>query len=503
MHDIDKSFGSTQVLSKINLDVRRGEVIGLIGENGAGKSTLMKIIMGLEQPSAGSMEMNGQPYVVHSILQAGGKGIGMVFQEQSLILNLTVAQNIFLGRERGFKKAGLVNWNKMNAAAQVALDRLGIGKLVTPQKTISSINFATRQLVEIAKVLDIIASSDAPNHILLLDEPTTVLSDQEIKLLFEQVRRLKESGVSVIFISHRLDEILEITDRIVVLRDGEVVDMLATADANTNVLYEKMVGRNSTGEYYYTNLRKDVSQNDVVLRVRDLCQYGYFKNVNFELRRGEILGICGVEGSGKEEVCACICGDLGYTYGTVEIKGKSFRKIASPAVAKHNGVLAIPKERREEGMTGMLSISENIALSSLDHLSKGGYVSRRAVDQLSLEWIDKMEVKCTGPDQHIERLSGGNAQKVIFARIMNSGCDVLILNHPTRGVDVGAKSDIYRSVRDITAQGKSVILLGDTLEECIGLANRILVMKDGEITAQFECTMEHTPTQFDIVQNML
>lgn len=502
MHNIDKSFGTTKVLSNVNLNIRRGEVIGLIGENGAGKSTLMKIIMGLEQPTAGSMEMNGEPYVVHSILQAGSKGVGMVFQEQSLILNLTVAQNIFLGREKHFKKAGLVNWKKMNQAAQVAIDRLGITGMVTPRKTISSLNFATRQMVEIAKVLDVISASDAPNHILLLDEPTTVLSDSEIKLLFNQVERLKEQGVSVVFISHRLDEVMQITDRIIILRDGEMVDMLDTAQANTDILYEKMVGRTSSGEYYYTNMQTEPSE-EVLLRAKDLCQFGYFKDVNFELHKGEVLSFCGVEGSGKEEVCACVCGDLEYTYGTVEIKGKVFTNISSPAVAKRNSLMAIPKERREEGMTGMLTLSENIALSSLEHLSKGGVISRKEVDELAEHWIEKMGVRCTGIDQRIDRLSGGNAQKVIFARIMNSGCDVLILNHPTRGVDVGAKADIYRTIREITATGKGVILLGDTLEECIGLSNRIIVMKDGAISAELECTRERRPTQLEIVQYMM
>lgn len=501
MNHVDKRFGQTQVLSDVSLDIRRGEVIGLIGENGAGKSTLMKIIMGLEQPSAGSMEMNGKPYVVHSILEAGANGIGMVFQEQSLILNLTVAQNIFLGRERPFKKAGFISWKRMNAAAQKALERFGIEGMVAPGKTIASLNFATRQMVEIAKVLDVISSSDAENHILLLDEPTTVLSENEIELLFNQVRLLREKGVSVVFISHRLDEIMEITDRIIVLRDGHMVDELKTSDATSDILYAKMVGRQSTDEYYYTNLQTEPGE-EVILSVRDLCQYGYFKNVSFDLHRGEVLGICGVEGSGKEEVCACINGDLAYTYGSVTINGKTFREISSPAVAKRSSLMAIPKERREEGMCGILSISENILLSSLEGNSTMGYISQKKADRIADDWVEKMGVKCTGIDQHIDRLSGGNAQKVIFARIMNSGCNVLILNHPTRGVDVGAKADIYRTIREITGAGNGVIILGDTLEECIELSSRILVMKDGEISADMDCRTRK-PTQLEIVQYMM
>ena len=503
MHDIEKVFGTTKVLHNINLDIRAGEVIGLIGENGAGKSTLLKIIMGLEQPTHGTMEMNGKPYVVHSILQAGKHGIGMVFQEQSLILNLTVAQNIFLGREKDYKSLGLVHWSKMNRDAQKAIDRLGIGNMVTPTKLISNLNFATRQMVEIAKVLDIISTSNAENHILLLDEPTTVLSDDEIKLLFSQVRALKEKGVSVVFISHRLDEIMEITDRIVVLRDGEMVDSFDTATADTFILYEKMVGRATSGEYYFTNLQTP-SSDEVVLEVKDLCQFGYFKDVSFKLHRGEVLGLCGVEGSGKEEVCGCISGDLEYTYGTVNIRGKNFKKISSPAVAMANSLLAIPKERREEGMAGMLSVSENIALSSLQNISnKIGVIDNKKVDQLAHKWVEKMNVKCDSIEQRIDRLSGGNAQKVIFARIMNSDCDILILNHPTRGVDVGAKSDIYRTIREITDSGKSIILLGDTLDECIGLSSRIIVMKDGEIAKEITYAPDDRPTQLEIVQYMM
>jgi ribose transport system ATP-binding protein len=435
-------------------------------------------------------------------LQAGEHGIGMVFQDQSLILNLTVAQNIFLGREKPYKRAGLIDWKRMNQDAQVAIDRLGISTMVSPGKVVNNLNFATRQMVEIAKVLDIISTSPAENHVLLLDEPTTVLSDEEIRLLFEQVRKLKEEGVAVVFISHRLDEVMEITDRIVVMRDGKIIDTFDTETADTFILYERMVGRATSGEYYYTHMQTKPA-DEVVLEVKDLCQFGSFKNVSFKLRRGEVLGLCGVEGSGKEEVCAAICGDLEYTYGTVSILGRRFKQIASPAVARRNSLLAIPKERREEGMAGMLSVSENIALSSLRNLSKKGVISNKKADELADRWVSKMGVKCDNIHQRIDRLSGGNAQKVIFARLMNSGCDILILNHPTRGVDVGAKSDIYRTIREITDSGKSVILLGDTLDECIGLSSRIIVLKDGEIAKEIECDTGNRPTQLEIVRYMM
>jgi ribose transport system ATP-binding protein len=501
MKGIGKIYGTTEVLKDIDMRINKGEVIGLIGENGAGKSTLLKIIAGVEQPTTGTIEMNGQPYRVKDVVEANRMGVGMVFQEQSLVLNITVAQNIFLGREKPYRIGRFINWGKMNAAAKKVLARLGIDT-IAPGKKVYDLNFVSRQMVEIAKILDIIMESHESGALLLLDEPTTVLSNDEIQVLFREVRRIREKGVSVIFVSHRLDEVLEITDRIYIFKDGRGTGNVAAKDATLELLYEKMVGRTTTGEYYLVH-DQTIPSGETVLKVSNLGKFGYFKDISFELKRGEVLGFCGVEGSGKEELCAVICGDELSTTGTLEIKGKKTGAFSSPAAALKKSILSIPKDRRLEGMIGMLPLRDNIIASSLKKIAKFNVISGNKIRSVARFWVKKMGVKCTGIEERIDRLSGGNAQKVIFSRVMGSGSEILILNHPTRGVDIGAKEDLYRTIREITKEGKSIILLGDTLDECIGLASRILVMKDGLLQKEFFCPPDAKPEQIDIVKYMM
>jgi ribose transport system ATP-binding protein len=501
MSAIGKTYGTSTVLNNIDMHIFKNEVVGLIGENGAGKSTLLKIIAGVEQPSTGEIEMNGKPYGARTVIEANRQGIGMVFQEQSLILNLTVAQNIYLGREKSYSVGKLINWGRMNGDAKVVLARLGIDS-INPGEKVYDLNFVSRQMVEIAKVLDIIMESSKTGALLLLDEPTTVLSDDEITILFREINEIKEKGVSVIFVSHRLDEVLKITDRIYIFKDGEGTGVVNTKEADVNVLYERMVGRTTSGKYYFFD-QQTIPGDEVVLAVQGLGKFGSFMDVNFQLRRGEVLGLCGVEGSGKEELCAVLCGDEAYTAGTIEINGKKITSLRSPAVALKKGILSIPRDRRQEGIIGMLSLSNNIIVSSLLKISKLNFLSQKTINSIAQFWVKKMGVKCEGIDERVDRLSGGNAQKVIFSRVISSSCSILILNHPTRGVDVGAKEDLYKAVREITNEGKSVILLGDTLDECVGLASRILVMKDGLIQKEFPCDVDNKPAQVDIIKYMM
>jgi ribose transport system ATP-binding protein len=499
---LGKTYGTTKVLKNIDMEIYCGEVIGLIGENGAGKSTLLKIIAGVEQATTGTMQMNGNAYTAKNVLDANRQGIGMVFQEQSLILNLTVAQNIFLGREQPYSTGKIINWGKMNSKAAEVLARIGIDKIIPPSKKVYDLNFVSRQMVEIAKVLDIILLSSNTGALLLLDEPTTVLSNDEIRILFDEIHRITEKGVSVVFISHRLDEIMEITERIYIFKDGECVGLVNTREADVNYLYERMVGRATSGTYYLVD-DQTIPSEEVLLSVKDLSKYGYFKDVNFDLRRGEVLGFCGVEGSGKEELCMVLCGDEPYTTGTVTIKGKQVKSLRSPAVALKKSLLSIPRDRRLEALLGMMPVSDNVIISSFSKIAKWGVFSGKKVREIASYWVDKMGVKCGGINERIDRLSGGNAQKVIFSRVISSGCDVLILNHPTRGVDIGAKGELYKAVREITSAGKAVILLGDTLDECIGLASRIFVMKDGCIQKVFSCSAGEKPEQVDVVKYMM
>ncbi|MDR2021612.1 MAG: sugar ABC transporter ATP-binding protein [Treponema sp.] len=501
MKGIGKTYGTTEVLKNIDMQIYKGEVIGLIGENGAGKSTLLKIIAGVEQPTTGTMLMNGVPFNAKDVVDANRQGIGMVFQEQSLILNLTVAQNIFLGREKPYSTGKIINWAKMNADAKTVLARLGVDS-IQPNKRVYDLNFVHRQMVEIAKVLDIILKTSDTGALLLLDEPTTVLSNDEIEVLFKEIKRIKEKGVSVIFISHRLDEVLAVTDRIYIFKDGEETGVVNTAEADTALLYEKMVGRTTSGRYYLTN-EQTVPADEVVLEVKGLGKYGYFKDVSFQLKRGEVLGFCGVEGSGKEELCSVLCGDDLFTAGTIEMNGKPIRSFRSPAKALNTGILSIPKDRRLEGMIGTLPLKDNIIASSLGKIARFNILSGKNIKEITLRWISKMGVKCGSIEDRMDHLSGGNAQKAIFCRVISSGSEILILNHPTRGVDVGAKEELYKAIREITNDGKSVILLGDTLDECIGLASRILIMKDGLIQKEFQCPGNAKPEQIEIVKYMM
>ncbi|MBR2765554.1 MAG: sugar ABC transporter ATP-binding protein [Blautia sp.] len=298
-----------------------------------------------------------------------------------------------------------------------------------------------------------------------------------------------------------MDEILEITDTIYVFKDGEETAVFPTKEADLDVLYEKMVGRSTTGEFYVED-RQTVPGDDVILEVQDLSLFGAFNHVSFKLHKGEVLGLAGLDGSGNEDVCNVLVGQEAPTAGRILVNGKEMR-FANAYQSRRNGILSVPKDRRDEGMVGILSIEDNINISSWNHLKKGPLLSRRLLRETADKWIREAGVKCTGRKDRIAQLSGGNAQKVIFARALESGCPVLILNHPTRGVDVGAKQEIYRLVREMTEQGHAIIVLGDTLDECLGLASSVVVFKDGMISATFDCPVGGKPSQNEVVHFMM
>jgi ribose transport system ATP-binding protein len=497
---LGKRYEANTVLHDIDMRIGRAEIVGLIGENGAGKSTLQKIIAGVEQADAGSMLMHGQPFAPRNTAHANSLGVGMVFQEQSLIKNLTVSQNIFLGRETRYSRFGLVDWRSMNKDARAVLATIGISDIPVEKKVLD-LDFATRQMVEIAKVLDITGGTSGSGSLVLLDEPTSVLGEEDIQRLFSELGRIKAAGNSVIFVSHRLDEVLQISDRIYIFKDGANVGEVSRKEADESLLYEKMVGRSTTGTYFKTE-RQSIPMDEVVLSVRNLGQLGSFKDISFELRRREVLGICGVVGSGKEALCSVLCGDESADSGEILVKGAR-RRFNSPKDALRHGIIAVPKERREEGIVGSLSVAENISMSNYDAIKKGGVVSGRLQAAQTRKWVKELGIKCSGINERAEYLSGGNAQKVVFARVISCGATVLILNNPTRGVDVGAKEEIYSLVRQIAERGVAVILLGDTLDECIGLSSKILVMKDGFIQHEFDAPAASKPSQVEIAKYML
>ncbi len=498
--NITKQYPGTLALDHVSLKIEPGKVVGLVGENGAGKSTLLKIIMGIEQPTDGKMEMHGQVYCPQSPIEANKNGVGMVFQEQSLIQNLTVGQNIFFGQEEKYTHFGILNKKKMYEDAKQVMDAVELHD-IRADKKVNTLDFATRQMVEIAKVFNVARREDGKACVILLDEPTSVLNEGEVQNLFRNIRRMTEKGNSVVFISHRLDEVLEISDDIYVFKDGKNVCELGRAEADENVLYEKMVGKTATGEYYQVH-RQAVPQEEVLMEAKNLGMRGYFRNINFSLHKGEVLGICGVVGSGKEELCGVICGDDEATAGELLVKGKQIH-LKHPYQALAQGILSIPKERREESIIEDKTIYENISMSNYRKVSSKGLISSERERQQAEEYLKELAIKAPSIHQQVGFLSGGNAQKVVFARILASDADILLLNHPTRGVDIGAKGEIYSLIRDITAQGKGVIVLGDTLDECIGLSNRLLVMKDGEITKELDASADHKPEQVDIVKYMM
>lgn len=498
---IKKSFHETHALKGVDLDIYEGEVVGLIGENGAGKSTFLKIIIGVQGQDSGEMQMHGKPFSPKTPLEANAAGVGMVYQEQSLITSLSVGQNIFFGHEKRFQKYGFVNWRKMYDEATQVLAEVGSDH-INPRKKVIDLNFATRQMIEIAKVVNITkqTSTDA-KCLILLDEPTSVLSEDETKKLFVEIRKLTAKGHSVVFVSHRLDEVLEISDRIYVYKDGENAGNMAVEEADESKLYELMVGRETTTEYYKLE-KQTTPTTEVILEAKDLGLWGKFKHCNFKLHKGEILGFCGVVGSGKEEVCSVLCGDEKQTSGELFVKGRKV-KYSKPSGALKDGILMVPKERLYEGVIRSLPVEDNIALSNTKRLSNYGYVSKKSVRAQAEEWIKKLRIRTSGSEELVIQLSGGNQQKVVFARALVSKADILILNHPTRGVDVGAKEEIYNLIRDVVAEGKSVIILGDTLEECSSMSNRVLVMKDGLITGEFDAPIDAKPSQVDLVSVMV
>ena len=494
---VSKSFPGVKALDEVSFAVNKGEVVGLIGENGAGKSTLLKVLNGIYQPDAGSVLVDDKTVTIHSPRQAFDSGIAMVFQEQSILPTLTVAENIFLGREEEFIRFGLISKARMNAAAAVELKKVHLE--VHPATRCAELSFANRQMVEIAKALSL-DSRIKSDITILLDEPTSVLERKEVELLFRIVADLK-ARASIVFISHRLEEVLEISDRVYVMRDGRVVKELAARDATVKDLHQFMVGRQLRHEYY-RETRQTVPSPNVILECRDLAKTGGFANVSFALHEGEVLGIAGVIGSGREDLARCLAGHSAASSGTLKVGGAAQRFTAA-FQATRKGIGLVPSERKVEGLVGPFSVAENMTLAALPKFVKGGVIRFAAETKIARDWIARLQIKTPSAATMTGSLSGGNQQKVVLAKWRIAGVKVLILDHPTRGIDVGAKEDVYELIRDMTAEGLAVILLGDTLDEVIGLSSRILVMRDGEITARFEAPPGDKPTQVDLVRHMV
>jgi ribose transport system ATP-binding protein len=495
---VNKSFPGVQALKNVSLEVYPNEVVGLVGENGAGKSTLMRILAGVYAPDSGAIRIHGEAAQLRNPRAANEYGIGMVFQEQSLLPNIAVGENIYLGYESEFIRFGLIHWGKLYEAARRQLDKVQAHN-VDPKAKTGSLDFAERQMVELAKALTLEERIDH-DLIILLDEPTSVLEQEDVDILFERVRQLKERA-SFVFVSHRLDEILALSDRIYVMKDGEVVAGLTAAEASAPELHRLMVGRGVQAEYYRESQQQPYA-DDVVLQAEDLAVKGVYKDVNFRLHRGEVLSIAGVEGSGREVLARTLFGFTTPSSGRLLVNGRPVR-FKSPLDAVNSGIGYIPRERRTEGLILFLPVAANMTLSSLNQVLRGGLIDYAREEQIAQNWIKKLSIRPPNTRAMCLNLSGGNQQKVVLAKWISAQSSIIILDHPTRGLDVGAKEEVYELVRELSNQGIAIVLTADTLEETIGLSHTILVMRDGLITQTFDARPGDKPEQVDLIQHMV
>lgn len=495
---LSKSFPGLKALDDVSMEIRPHEVVGLIGENGAGKSTLLKILAGLYPPDSGRIVLRTKDVHLKSVAHAAANGIGMVFQEQSLLPNITVAENILLGHEEVAQRFGIYDWPKLFALAGAQLAK--VGSAIDPSAQTDSLSFSDRQVVELAKVLTI---EERTRHepIILFDEPTSVLEAEEVKMVLQQIRRLRERA-SVVFISHRLDEILQVADRVYVMTGGRCVAERDRASCDVAELQELMLGRELSSEYERRTKGQPALADDVRLRLSNLSSGHHFQDVSFDVRRGEILGIAGVGGSGREEICRAIFGAHGFEGGEITLDGKLAR-FADPSEAVAAGIGYLPSERRVEGVVAGMSVRENMTLAHLRPVMRGPIIDRRKEKQLAKRWIERLSIKTRSAETQVGLLSGGNQQKVSLTKwLIADNPKIFILDHPMRGLDVGAKAEIFGLIRDLSNAGIGIILIADTLDELIALSDTILVMRDGIVTGRFN-SRDTPPTQFQILERMI
>jgi ribose transport system ATP-binding protein len=497
VENLTKQFPGVTALDGMSFEVRPREVVGLIGENGAGKSTLLKTLVGLNQPDEGTIRVRGEAVTLRGVAHAGQVGVGMVFQEQSLVPNITVAENILLGAERTGIKGGVYRWSEMQRLAQQQLDK--IGSEVDPGARTDSLTFAQRQMVEVAKVLTI---EERTSHepVVLLDEPTSVLESEEIAVLFAQVERLR-ARASVVFVSHRLDEVLEVSDRVYVLRNGKVVAEVDPGEVGPEDLHELLIGREADGSHYHDQAQTSCEDAPVRLRI-DGLRTSRCDQVDLEVRAGEVLGVAGVQGSGREDLVRAIYGAM-RCEGRVQLDDRPLR-LGSPRSAVQAGIGYVPSERRTDGIVAPMSVAENLSLAHMGEVCKGPVLQGKQERRLVERWIDRLGIKTPSTSTAIGTLSGGNQQKVVLARwLIGADLRLLILDHPTRGLDVGAKSDVYALIRELAAEGCAVLLLSDTLEETIALSHRVVVMKDGKVVTTVDSPKGAKPDPVVILEEMV
>ena len=479
LRKISKSFSSVEVLHDVSFAVQPGEVHALLGENGAGKSTLVKIITGVHQPDGGEILLNGEAVHFGDARDSRQAGIAAIYQELSLFPDLDVAENIFVGRQP-LAAGGRVDWRRLYAEAGRLLESLGV-KLDLKQKA-RTLSIAQQQMVEIARAFSINA------RLLIMDEPTSSLTLHEVDDLFRLVRRLRADGTAVIFISHRLEELFSLADRVTVLRDGTYVDTRSMKDITRDDLIRMMVGRTISNLFP----KQDVKAGEVILMVDSLSREGSFQDVSFELRRGEILGLAGLVGAGRTNVARALFGVEPATSGRIEIDGRAV-EITSAQQAIGLGLAYVPEDRQLHGLIPAMALTPNISLPMLDQYANHGWLRDRTERKSAYDAAVQMEVRANNVWQRARELSGGNQQKVVLAKWLSTHPRILILDEPTRGIDVGTKAAVHGLMSKLAAEGMAILMISSELPEILGMSDRVIVMREGRVTAQFsraEATQE-------------
>lgn len=500
-HSVSKSYGDISVVENIDLEIGYNEIVGIAGENGAGKSTILKLISGVVPPTTGTMSLGGQAYHPSNYREAESSGVFMVFQEQALIGNLRVYENIFFGFEDRFLKFGaILDQKKMRNQAREKLKTLGFHHIDETAVT-DTLPFHTRQMVEIARAFILADYLGITHPLILLDEPTAAIGEQEVKVLFDQIRRLRNKA-SFVIVTHKLSEYIALCDRVYVFKDGAVAGSLSAPGIQTTEVHEMMVGRKRDAALYHEEAQRDAF-GESRLSVSKLAG-STLKPLGFEVRSGEVLGIGGLIGSGKEDIVRAIVGHAPFARnGEIRLNGQLLPLKNRSPVAKSLGLGYVPKERKSDGIIGYMSVAKNISLPALDRVS--GFmrlISPTKETTQANTFIDQLSIKTRGAGQDAVYLSGGNQQKLVLAKWLARGINVMVLDNPTRGVDIGAKSEIYRIIRDLAQSGVSILLVTDDLLELIGLSNRIIIMREGGISSEIDAPARAKPTETDIVRHM-
>lgn len=467
MKGINKSFGTNQVLKNAGFLLKDGEVHALMGENGAGKSTLMKILTGVYTKDSGTVIVDGKEVDYHNPQEAEKAGIVFIYQELNVLFDLTVEENLFMGKEitKGF---GVCDKKAMRNKAKEILEKMGVD--IRTNAVMSDLSVGQQQMIEICKALMVDAK------VIIMDEPTAALTQSETEALFKVIKSLRQKGVSIVYISHRMEEIFELCDRITVLRDGAYIDTREIKDIDMNDIVKMMIGR-EIGERYP---KRDVTIGKEVLRVEGLTKEKVFHDVTFRVSAGEVLGVSGLMGAGRTEIMQAIFGNMSYESGKVYIEGKEVQ-IKNPQQAIKAGIGFITEDRKTEGLMLDKSIEENVALPNLGKISRNSVLSGSSEDKLVGKAIEEFHIKCFGPEHECNNLSGGNQQKVVLAKWIYTDPKILILDEPTRGVDIGAKKEIYSVINELAAKGVAIIMVSSELPEVLGMSDRIMVVREGEI----------------------